>query len=105
MNTTLNAAQTQYLSQLTQQTSENMKVAHQTYGSVPSQAYSQPQTYNNAGSQATLQYSNAQQYTPANSYVNAAYPMNNYGVPEPTPSQQSVRTKTQRARVPPPSKV
>lgn len=112
---TLNAAQTQYLSQLTQQTSENMKVAHQQPYPQTGQSYTQPQPYtqpqnytNTTAQSGSQQYVNTQQYgNTSNTYVNSSYPSvnNTYGsVPEQPPVQQT-RTKTQRARVPPPSKV
>lgn len=105
---TLNAAQTQYFNQLTQQSSENMKVGGQ-YAGQP-QTYTQQQGYSNAANAQTgsQQYSNTQpQYgnAPSNTYVNNSYPQTYGSVPEQTPVQQPVRTKTQRARVPPPSKV
>lgn len=64
--------------------------------------------YNNTGS-ASQAFSNQQYVNQNNSYVNAPYQTvsNSYGQvqSEPTPTQQPSRTKTQRARVPPPSKV
>ncbi|KRT80401.1 hypothetical protein AMK59_6635 [Oryctes borbonicus] len=99
---TLNAAQTQYFSQLTQQNSD-MKTSHlptQTYGGAPTQQQGGTQQYS-----ATTQYGGGHN----NSYVSGGYPVvsaTNYGtVPETQPTQQPVRTKTQRARVPPPSKI
>nr|XP_022907308.1 protein lingerer isoform X1 [Onthophagus taurus]XP_022907309.1 protein lingerer isoform X1 [Onthophagus taurus]XP_022907310.1 protein lingerer isoform X1 [Onthophagus taurus]XP_022907311.1 protein lingerer isoform X1 [Onthophagus taurus]XP_022907312.1 protein lingerer isoform X2 [Onthophagus taurus] len=93
---TLNAAQTQYLNQLTQQNAD-MKSTHL-----------QNQTYGGATAQGTQQYS-ANQYGNAhsNAYASTYNPVStNYGtVPENQPTQQPIRTKTQRARVPPPSKI
>ncbi|CAH0550562.1 unnamed protein product [Brassicogethes aeneus] len=117
---TLNAAQTQYLSQLTQQNSESMNKQYATAtgggGASPSQTYqqqqqlqsaqtqqaapAQQQTY--AGTAQTPQYGNAAAY-------NSAYPAtgaNSYDASAQQQAQQPpARTKTQRARVPPPSKI
>lgn len=109
----LSQAQTQYLTQLTQQTSENMKVAHQQYNSTSAQTYSSSgaQPYNAPSPQAGSQvYNSSQSYSnnPNSAYVNNSYASvnSNYGsATEAAPSQQPVRTKTQRARVPPPSKI
>lgn len=64
--------------------------------------------YNNSGT-ASQAYSNPSYVNQNNSYVNATYQAvgNTYGQvqSDPTPAQQPSRTKTQRARVPPPSKV
>lgn len=115
---TLSAAQTQYLNQLTQQTSENMKTQYsnatvvQGYGTGQTQIYEKGNTtsaYNNSASNVS-QYNavNTQQYgnPPNNAYGNSGYGVNsNYGGTTEQPVHQPVRTKTQRARVPPPSKV
>ena len=98
----LNAAQTQYLNQLTQQNSDIKQSPHL-----------QSQSFNSGNAvQGSQVYSNAHYgSTPPNSYVNNTYTAvnTNYGtVPETAPAQQQqqpIRTKTQRARVPPPSKV
>lgn len=98
---TLNAAQTQYLTQLTQQNSD-VKTSH-----IPAQTYGAPVQ------QQAQQYSGGTQYAAghSNAYASTGYPpvvnASNYGtIPETQPTQQQpVRTKTQRARVPPPSKV
>lgn len=118
---TLNAAQTQYLNQLTQQSNENMKVAQQygsghpsqPYGNTTPQPYNTGQAYVNNSSAASQQYSAAQYGSSpvTNTYNNTNYTAvnSNYGNATDTPvqvqQQQPVRTKTQRARVPPPSKV
>lgn len=64
--------------------------------------------YNNTGT-ASQGFSNQPYVNQNSSYVNATYQAvnNSYGQvqSEPTPAQQPSRTKTQRARVPPPSKV
>ncbi|KAK9875299.1 hypothetical protein WA026_007697 [Henosepilachna vigintioctopunctata] len=98
---TLNAAQTKYLNQLTQQNTDKygsmqtfqaQTYEAQQYIAGVSQGYNVPQSY---GGQ------------PSNAYVNTSYPVtSNYSTtPESVPSQQPMRTKTQRARVPPPSKI
>ncbi|KAK9693347.1 Ubiquitin-associated protein 2 [Popillia japonica] len=98
---TLNAAQTQYFSQLTQQNSD-LKASH-----IPTQTYGNPPTQQQA---AVQQYSTTTQYGSghSNAYASSGYPVvnaANYGsIPETQPAQQPVR-KTQRARVPPPSKI
>ncbi|XP_017768779.1 PREDICTED: protein lingerer isoform X2 [Nicrophorus vespilloides] len=95
----LNAAQTQYFSQLTQQNSatDMSKYGGQQQAPPPQQ----PQQVSAGG------YGN-QQYQSTNAYGTAAYG-GSYGNPEPVPvvqqQQPPVRTKTQRARVPPPSKI
>lgn len=81
----------------------NQTYQNQTYEKSPS--VSQYST-----SPAVTQSYNAQQYVnQTNAYTNSSYQpvTNNYGTsqPEPPPTQQPTRTKTQRARVPPPSKV
>ena len=103
---TLNAAQTQYLNQLTQQNSDNIKQ----YGTAQTyHAQNSNQVYNSGNTPGSQSYTNNQQYgTSPNAYVNSSYPAanNNYqSTSEQQPAQQPVRTKTQRARVPPPSKV
>lgn len=103
---TLNAAQTQYLNQLTQQNSDNIKQ----YGTAQTyHAQNSTQVYNTGNTPGSQAYSNNQQYgNSPNAYVNSSYPAANNNYPntaEPQPAQQPVRTKTQRARVPPPSKV
>lgn len=116
---TLSAAQTQYLNQLTQQSNDNIKAAQ--YGSGhPSQPYdntSQPyntgQTYGNNNATSTAQYNSNAQYgsSPStNTYNNSNYVVANSNYSTTTDSQTQpqhhpVRTKTQRARVPPPSKI
>jgi hypothetical protein len=103
---TLNAAQTQYLNQLTQQNSDNIKQ----YGTAQTyHAQNSTQVYNTGNTPGSQAYSNNQQYgNSPNAYVNSSYPAANNNYPntaEPQPAQQPVRTKTQRARVPPPSKI
>ncbi|XP_063933027.1 protein lingerer isoform X3 [Zophobas morio] len=103
---TLNAAQTQYLNQLTQQNSDNIKQ----YGTAQTyHAQNSNQVYNSGNTPGSQSYTNNQQYgTSPNAYVNSSYPAanNNYqSTSEQQPAQQPVRTKTQRARVPPPSKI
>ncbi|XP_008195618.2 protein lingerer isoform X1 [Tribolium castaneum] len=103
---TLNAAQTQYLNQLTQQNSENLKQ----YGSAHTyHAQNSSQVYNTgANTTANQTYASNQQYVSSPSgYVNSSYQTgnNNYNAAEQQATQQPVRTKTQRARVPPPSKI
>lgn len=112
---TLSAAQTQYLNQLTQQTSENMKTQYsnsavQGYTTGQTQIFEKTTTptYNSSVSNVSQYNANTQQYgnPPNSTYANSTYGVNsNYsGTPE-QPVHQPVRTKTQRARVPPPSKV
>lgn len=76
-----------------------MKASH-----IPTQAYGNPPAQQQS---STQQYSAAAQYS--NTYPAGGYPVvnaTNYGtVPETQSTQQPVRPKTQRARVPPPSKV
>lgn len=115
---TLNAAQAQYLNQLTQQSSENMKVAQQytnnhlsqTYGSATSQNYNSGQTFVNTNAASQPYTNSAQPYNAsgATAYGNNTYSNNSYSNATENSSgsqHQPVRTKTQRARVPPPSKV
>lgn len=112
---TLSAAQTQYLNQLTQQTSENMKYSNsnvQGYGVGQTQIFEKTNSpvYSNSASNVSQQYNaNTQQYSnsPSSTYANSGYGVNstNYGVAPEQSVHQPVRTKTQRARVPPPSKV
>lgn len=112
---TLSAAQTQYLNQLTQQTSENMKTQYsnstvQGYATGQTQMYEKATTpaYNSGASNVSQYNTNAQQYgnPPNSTYVNSTYGVNSsYGAAQDQPVHQPVRTKTQRARVPPPSKV
>lgn len=112
---TLSAAQTQYLNQLTQQTSENMKTQ---YSNTTVQGYAtgQPQifektttpAYSGGASNVSQYNANTQQYgnPPNSTYANSTYGVNSsYGGAQEQPVHQPVRTKTQRARVPPPSKV
>lgn len=102
---TLNAAQTQYLNQLTQQNSDNIKQ----YGSAQAyHAQNSNQAYNPGTTVGSQSYNSNQQYAATNNYVNSSYSVtnNNYqNTTDQQPAQQPVRTKTQRARVPPPSKV
>lgn len=106
---TLNAAQTQYLSQLTQQNSDNIKQ----YGTAQTyHAQSTTQQYpggTTGGAPTSQSYPGGQQYgTSPNAYVNNAYVAPNGGYRaqgDAQSSQQPPRAKTQRARVPPPSKV
>lgn len=104
---TLNAAQTQYLSQLTQQTSENSKAAQ--YGSnVASQQ--PPGQYNTAAAQPYVSQGSIPQYASspvittyaASNVANSIYVSSSNGV---SSAQNQPARKTQRARVPPPSKV
>ncbi|XP_044740287.1 protein lingerer isoform X2 [Chrysoperla carnea] len=102
-STTLTAAQSQYLSQLTQQNSDSMKVAAQQVATAPS---SYQGTTNQYTASAANAYS-AQSYGPsANSYGGAGNLQDPQSVvvQSQQPTQQQ-RTKTQRARVPPPSKI
>ena len=116
---TLNAAQTQYLNQLTQQSNENIKAAQyasshqsQTYDTT-SQSYNTAQTYGNNNTSATAQFNNNAQYGSSpntNAYNNSNYVVANssYGTTtdsQTQPQHHPVRTKAQRARVPPPSKI
>lgn len=115
MSGPLNAAQTQYLNQLTQQSSEsskNLQYSHSTqqYGNAISQAYYTGPTYVNSNPTGTQQFnSSAQPYGGTSTYPNTSYGVvnNAYNTNETVTSTQHppVRTKTQRARVPPPSKV
>ncbi|KAL3285848.1 hypothetical protein HHI36_000368 [Cryptolaemus montrouzieri] len=104
---TLNAAQTKYLNQLTQQNSDS----YSNMQTFQSQTFEKTSQQYNAGvsSVASQGYSNSQSYgaQPTNAYVNSNYPVtSNYGAtPETVPTQQPLRPKTQRARVPPPSKI
>ncbi|XP_044747574.1 protein lingerer isoform X3 [Coccinella septempunctata] len=102
---TLNAAQTKYLNQLTQQNSDN----YSNIQTFQSQSFENPaQQYNTGAPTITSQgFNNSQNYgaQPTNTYVNSKYPANYGTSPESVPSQQPLRTKTQRARVPPPSKI
>ncbi|KAJ8946416.1 hypothetical protein NQ314_008898 [Rhamnusium bicolor] len=103
---TLTAAQTQYFSQL-QQNSDSLNKQYAQSQTYQSQSYEKSQApYNNTTSQP---YSNAQQYVnQTNTYANTGYQPVNSGynsAQEPVPTQQPTRTKTQRARVPPPSKI
>ncbi|GLV43563.1 lingerer [Carabus blaptoides fortunei] len=86
----LTAAQSQYLSQLTQQTSETVNA----------------QQNQSSGYAASTQQYNS---NPVSTYSSTSYTgVGNYGnIPEHNNVQQSLptRTKTQRARVPPPSKI
>ncbi|KAJ8926036.1 hypothetical protein NQ315_009891 [Exocentrus adspersus] len=104
---TLTAAQTQYFSQL-QQNSDSLNKQYAQSQTFQSQTYekNQPQYSSGATSQP---YSGAQQYVnPSNTYATSGYqPVNNSysATQEQIPAQQPARTKTQRARVPPPSKI
>lgn len=113
---TLNAAQTQYLNQLTQQTSENMKTQYgsssvQGYATGQGQMYDKGSTpvYSSSASNVPQYNSNTQQYgnPQSGTFVNSFAVNSSYGgaQEQPPTHQQPVRTKTQRARVPPPSKV
>ncbi|KAF5282550.1 hypothetical protein FQA39_LY04957 [Lamprigera yunnana] len=116
---TLSAAQTQYLNQLTQQSNENMKSAQyatgqasQPYDNTTSQPYNTGQTYGN-NSVSTAQYNSNAQYGSSpttNTYNNTNYVVANSNFvatadTQMQPQHHPVRTKTQRARVPPPSKI
>lgn len=110
---TLNAAQTQYLNQLTQQTSENMKTQYgntnvQGYATGQAQMFEKGSTpvYSSSASNVS-QYNTSTQYgnPPSSTYVNNSYSGYGGAQDQPPTHQQPVRTKTQRARVPPPSKV
>lgn len=121
MGGTLNAAQTKYLNQLTSQNNDNYGtqsgINHYQTGAAPLPASGQqiPQNYGNVTSQsysaASQTYggvygtnNNAQNST----YVNNVYPANTYvgGTTDSNvPSHPPLRPKTQRARVPPPSKI
>ncbi|XP_045481487.1 protein lingerer isoform X5 [Harmonia axyridis] len=104
---TLNAAQTKYLNQLTQQNNDKytniQTFQSQTYENQSQQYNAGAPTVTSQGFNSTQTYGGQQ----SNTYVNSKYPVaNNYGTsPEAVPSQQPLRTKTQRARVPPPSKI
>jgi len=91
---TLNAAQTQYLNQLTQQNSDNIKQ----YGSAQSyHAQNSNQVYNTGSTPAPQSYPNNQQYGSApNTYVNSTYPQVNSNYPntqEQQPTQQPASYK------------
>ncbi|XP_056647159.1 protein lingerer isoform X2 [Diorhabda sublineata] len=121
----LTAAQTQYFSQLQQNNDslnnqyQNPSYQSQTYEKATTNQYTNNTTpYNSAtanqyGSNVTAQSygTNTQQYgaqTSSNQYGadNSAYQSSVYVGTQETPSaQQPARTKTQRARVPPPSKI
>lgn len=103
---TLTAAQTQYFSQL-QQNNDSLN-----------KQYAQSQTFQNPpydkaqaqySSTTSQPYSNTQQYVnQTNTYATSAYQAVNSSynsTQDQMPVQQPTRTKTQRARVPPPSKV
>ncbi|XP_018562921.1 protein lingerer isoform X3 [Anoplophora glabripennis] len=103
---TLTAAQTQYFSQL-QQNSDSLNKQYAQSQTFQSQPYDKGQTqYSSTTSQP---YSNTQPYlNQTNTYATSAYqPVNNSynSTQEQMPAQQPTRTKTQRARVPPPSKI
>lgn len=114
----LSAAQTQYFNQLTQQSNENVKAAqysssHQSQSyDATSQPYNTGQTYANNNTNTPAQYNNAQYGSSPNTNT---YNTNNYAVPnsnyvttpdtQTPPQHHPVRTKAQRARVPPPSKI
>ncbi|KAB0803651.1 hypothetical protein PPYR_00621 [Photinus pyralis] len=114
----LNAAQTQYFNQLTQQSNENVKAAQysshqsQSYDST-SQPYNTAQTYANNNTNTSAQYNNAQYGSSPNTNTysnNSNYVVgnSNYVTTPDTqtpPQHHPVRTKAQRARVPPPSKI
>lgn len=112
MVSTLNQAQTQYLNQLTQQTSSSSTAVDKLHHQQQQQQQQQygatvQQSYNNATQQYGVGgtgYNAPQQYVtqPTNAYVNNTYGTS-YGTDQ-NSAQQPVRTK-QRARVPPPSKV
>ncbi|XP_023013390.2 ubiquitin-associated protein-like lingerer isoform X1 [Leptinotarsa decemlineata] len=131
---TLTAAQTQYFTQL-QQNNDNLSKQYAspgqtTYEKSTSVQYNNATTipynsgagtqynanvsqYNNIStsqysSTTTPPYSGTQQYgSQGSNYVDTGYQNVNagYGVQESVPTQQPPRAKTQRARVPPPSKI
>lgn len=105
---TLNAAQTQYLNQLQQQNSDNMKQYGAQAGAGTAAGATQ-QTYQSAAGHqqySATNYAGSQQYgaAPTNTYVNNNYEAVGGYQQEQTASQPPTRTK-QRARVPPPSKI
>ncbi|XP_030759444.1 protein lingerer isoform X1 [Sitophilus oryzae] len=109
---TLTPAQSQYFSQLAQQNSDslNKQYSNATYQSQT--GYDTKSNVQQAYTPSTQPYNSAAQPSygaaPSNTYANSTYQpvTNSYGSPpEAQPAQQSTRTKTQRARVPPPSKI
>ncbi|XP_060534377.1 protein lingerer isoform X2 [Cylas formicarius] len=103
---TLTAAQTQYFSQLSQQNSENLNKQYSSVASYPSsvqQVYNtSPQVYNSSATQQLYNSTSQQSYSTQPYNANQ---LNNYSTSNFQSANQPVRTKTQRARVPPPSKI
>ncbi|XP_065167805.1 protein lingerer isoform X3 [Atheta coriaria] len=103
MSGTLNAAQTQYFSQLTQQSSNHNEMGK----FAPTAQQPPPANYGNNNAQYAA--AAAQQQPPvvaANAYANATAYTNSYGQPEGAPVHQQPPTRSKvRAKIPPPSKI